>query len=154
MAIKGKLFTDGGARGNPGPAGIGGVLEFTKESKRTPRFFKDYIGEATNNQAEYQAVLAGLGMAAEAGVTELDVYLDSELIVKQLSGWLFFAIFIYEEAFHRSSIKMVVFEYITPFNRSRGFKFIFLAARALTPSNRISNIGFDSNLEITRIVNI
>ncbi|MFC1721646.1 ribonuclease HI family protein [Patescibacteria group bacterium] len=83
----GKLFTDGGSRGNPGPAGIGGILEFTDgNSVSTPRVFKEYIGEATNNQAEYHAVLAGLRLAAEAKLDEIDVYLDSELIVKQLRG--------------------------------------------------------------------
>ncbi len=87
MATKGKLFTDGGARGNPGPAGIGGVLKIEADSGETrTKSFKEYIGEATNNQAEYQALLAGLRLAAELKVEELIVNLDSELIVKQLRG--------------------------------------------------------------------
>lgn len=80
--MTGTLHTDGGARGNPGPAGIGYVL---KAGKKTITF-GDYIGEATNNQAEYQALVRGLMQARAAGVTDLTCYLDSELIVRQLNG--------------------------------------------------------------------
>ena len=76
-----KLFTDGGARGNPGPAGIGGVLFKDKEQVDQ---FSEYLGEATNNQAEYKALLKGLELALENKVEDLDCYLDSELVVKQL----------------------------------------------------------------------
>lgn len=79
--IKAILHTDGGARGNPGPAGIGVVLEIGGEKKG----FKKYIGETTNNQAEYQAIILGLEKAKEAGAEELECYLDSELVVKQLN---------------------------------------------------------------------
>ena len=75
------LHTDGGARGNPGPAGIGVVLEMGGEKKT----FKKYIGEATNNQAEYQALLLGLEEAQKAGADEVSCLLDSELVVKQLN---------------------------------------------------------------------
>ena len=78
--IKATLHTDGGARGNPGPAGIGVVLKVGAKE----HLFKKYIGEATNNQAEYQALLLGLEKAKEEGVTEVECYLDSELVVKQL----------------------------------------------------------------------
>jgi ribonuclease HI len=81
--IKAELYTDGGARGNPGPAGIGGVL---KIKKRVPVEFSEYIGKTTNNQAEYRALVRGLKLANENGVSELICYLDSELIVKQLRG--------------------------------------------------------------------
>lgn len=87
MSLKAELYTDGGARGNPGPSGIGAVLKFVDNgTKYSSKLLKEYIGEATNNQAEYQALLAGLGLAKEAGVTELKVFMDSELIVKQLKG--------------------------------------------------------------------
>ena len=81
---KAKLFTDGGSRGNPGPSALGYVLldendgEIKKES--------EYLGITTNNQAEYRALLTGLGDALMHGVKELDVYMDSELIVKQING--------------------------------------------------------------------
>ena len=77
------LYTDGGARGNPGPAGIGFVL--TVGSKPAIMVGK-YIETATNNQAEYQALLAGLQRAKAEGVTDLRCFLDSELVVKQMRG--------------------------------------------------------------------
>lgn len=77
-----KLFTDGGARGNPGPAAIGGVLY---EDKQILDSFSKYIGETTNNQAEYQALIKGLEVALEHNIKELSCFLDSELVVKQLN---------------------------------------------------------------------
>lgn len=77
-----ELYTDGGARGNPGPAGIGVVLKVKSKKSKV----KKYIGKATNNQAEYQALLAGLELAQSNGVDELKVFMDSELIVKQMQG--------------------------------------------------------------------
>ncbi len=77
------IHTDGGARGNPGPAAIGVVIEedgqvVYKEGK--------CIGAATNNQAEYQAVVLALQKAKELGGEELEFHLDSELVVRQLNG--------------------------------------------------------------------
>ena len=77
-----KLFTDGGARGNPGPAAVGGVLYKGKERIDT---FSECIGETTNNQAEYQALIKGLELAVKHKVKELICYLDSELVVKQVN---------------------------------------------------------------------
>lgn len=77
------LYTDGGARGNPGPAGIGGVI-YTNSVKVGE--FSHYIGEATNNQAEYKAFIKGLELAKGHDIDELECKLDSELIVKQISG--------------------------------------------------------------------
>ncbi len=79
---KATLHTDGGARGNPGPSGIGVVLDL--EGKQY--LFKEFIGSGTNNQAEYRAVLLGLEKAKELGADEVDVFLDSELVKEQLSG--------------------------------------------------------------------
>lgn len=76
------IYTDGGARGNPGPAAIGAVLY--DEEKNTVAEVSEYIGETTNNQAEYKAVIAGLEKARELGAAEVDFFLDSELVVKQL----------------------------------------------------------------------
>lgn len=77
------IYTDGGARGNPGPAGIGAVLY--DEQKNIVAEISEYIGETTNNQAEYKAVVAAITKAKELGAKELDFYLDSELVVKQLN---------------------------------------------------------------------
>ena len=78
------LHADGAARGNPGPAGAGAVLfdergEIVAELRR-------HLGRATNNRAEYEAVVMGLEEARRRGVEEIVVRLDSELIVKQLRG--------------------------------------------------------------------
>lgn len=81
--MKATLFCDGGARGNPGPAGIGFVLEV---SEAPVICHGEYIGEATNNVAEYRALIAGLRRAAATAVTELSVFLDSELVVRQMQG--------------------------------------------------------------------
>lgn len=78
------INTDGGARGNPGPAAIGVVIRDAK-NKIVFQAGK-YIGETTNNQAEYQAVVFALEKAHELGATELEFNLDSELVVKQLNG--------------------------------------------------------------------
>ncbi len=77
------LFTDGGARGNPGPAGIGGVL--CNEKKEKIFAYAKYIGATTNNQAEYQSLIFALEQARRRGAEEVICYLDSELIVKQLN---------------------------------------------------------------------
>jgi len=78
------IYSDGGARGNPGPAGIGAVLYDSE--KNIIAEISEYLGEATNNQAEYQAIISALEKAQELKAEELECYLDSELVVKQLSG--------------------------------------------------------------------
>jgi ribonuclease HI len=82
--VKARLSTDGGARGNPGPAAFGYVLEAEDGTVLDAR--GEAIGVATNNVAEYSALVAGLEKAAELGVTELEVVSDSELLVKQMTG--------------------------------------------------------------------
>ena len=81
---RGVLSSDGGARGNPGPAAIGVVLRV--EGKEAPVTVSETIGATTNNAAEYRALLRGLVEAKRCGVTELECRLDSELVVKQLRG--------------------------------------------------------------------
>lgn len=79
------LHTDGGARGNPGPAGIGVVLQWTDADGVKKEWTEgDYIGEATNNVAEYSALIRGLEEAKKIGAHEVECYLDSELLVKQM----------------------------------------------------------------------
>ena len=78
------LWTDGGARGNPGPAAYAYVLETEDGTVLDAR--GEAIGHATNNVAEYSALVAGLRRAAELGVTALELRSDSELMVKQMRG--------------------------------------------------------------------
>ena len=82
--MKARLSTDGGARGNPGPAAFGYVLEADDGTVLDAR--GEAIGVATNNVAEYRALIAGLEAALAAGVDELEVVSDSELVVKQMRG--------------------------------------------------------------------
>ena len=82
--MKARLWTDGGARGNPGPAAFGYVLE--AEDGHVLAAHGEAIGVATNNVAEYRALIAGLGKALELGLSELEVVSDSELLVKQMTG--------------------------------------------------------------------
>ncbi len=77
-----EIFTDGGARGNPGPAGIGVVIWSGNTLVGT---YSKYIGDATNNQAEYQAVIFGLEQAKRLRAEEVEFYLDSDLAVNQLN---------------------------------------------------------------------
>jgi ribonuclease HI len=78
------LFADGGARGNPGPAAYGLIL-YDAEGNELLRRAR-CIGRTTGNVAEYRAVIAGLELAGRLGIGELDVYLDSQLVVRQLTG--------------------------------------------------------------------
>ena len=82
--MKAKLSTDGGARGNPGPAAYGYVLE--AEDGTVLAAHGETIGTATNNVAEYRALVAGLEKAQELQVDEVEVVSDSELLVKQMRG--------------------------------------------------------------------
>ncbi len=82
--MKATLFADGGSRGNPGPAASGAVLY--DEHGHVLREVGTFLGVATNNVAEWTGLLTGLEAAIELGVRDLAIRLDSELVVKQLSG--------------------------------------------------------------------
>ncbi len=78
------VYTDGASRGNPGPAAIGAVVY--DESGREVHTVSQRIGRATNNEAEYRAAIAGLEAALALGAREVQLIMDSELVVRQLSG--------------------------------------------------------------------
>ncbi len=78
------INTDGGARGNPGPAGIGVVIK--TEGGEIVYQHGGYVGETTNNVAEYKALIKALEIAHEMGATTTKINMDSELIVKQMLG--------------------------------------------------------------------
>jgi ribonuclease HI len=78
------LYVDGGARGNPGPSGVGVVI--TDENGNELARANDYIGVATNNAAEYRALLLGLERARALGAREVEVVNDSELVARQVAG--------------------------------------------------------------------
>ncbi|MBP6945108.1 ribonuclease HI family protein [Patescibacteria group bacterium] len=77
--------TDGGSRGNPGPSGIGVVIEDAKTGEVLEEHAK-FLGRTTNNQAEYQAVILALSRAVALGAKEIEIVADSELLIKQANG--------------------------------------------------------------------
>jgi ribonuclease HI len=82
-----RIFCDGGARGNPGPAAIGAVvLDATAEPPRVLASVSETIGVATNNVAEYTALIRGLEVAAAYGAPRIEVRADSQLLIRQLEG--------------------------------------------------------------------
>ena len=84
MSLSLTLHSDGGSRGNPGPAGAGAVL-YDDQGVEVAALSR-YLGRTTNNEAEYQALLLGLNEAKRLGAARLTVKMDSELIVRQLEG--------------------------------------------------------------------
>ena len=79
-----RVFTDGASRGNPGPAGLGVVIE--DEQGTRLRGLHRWLGRATNNEAEYHALIEGLKAVAEWHPDRLEVYLDSKLVAEQVQG--------------------------------------------------------------------
>ena len=84
MAVKAIIYTDGGSRGNPGPSALGVVV--TEESGKVLKEYSHYLGEVTNNQAEYEAVIFALQKAKQLRIKEVELRVDSELIGRQLLG--------------------------------------------------------------------
>ena len=126
------IYTDGGARNNPGPAGIGAVL--MDENKKIAAEISEYIGEATNNQAEYKAVIAAMDKAQKLGAEELEFYLDSELVVKQLSRE------------YKVKNKDLAPLFIQVYNKSMGFKkvtFKHIPRELNKEADRLVNLAID-----------
>jgi len=82
--VKVSLYTDGGARGNPGPAGIGVVIK--NKGGQTIKEIGKFIGNTTNNEAEYRALIEGLVACLDKTISEVGCYSDSKLVVNQLNG--------------------------------------------------------------------
>jgi ribonuclease HI len=87
MSKKLKIYTDGGARGNPGPAGIGIVIIQVRDGQeKITKQISRYIGEKTNNEAEYQAIITALEQAKGLKAQEIEIISDSELVIRQCQG--------------------------------------------------------------------
>ncbi len=78
------MYTDGASRGNPGPAAYAVIL--CSDGDKVIKKFARYIGNTTNNEAEYQGLIAGIQEALKVGGEELEVVSDSELTIKQMNG--------------------------------------------------------------------
>ena len=85
MSTSLRVRTDGGSRGNPGPSGIGVVIE-DRETGETLEEHHRYLGVTTNNQAEYQAVILALQRCVALEATSVEVLADSELLIRQANG--------------------------------------------------------------------
>ena len=126
------IYTDGGARNNPGPAGIGAVL-MSEDEKAIARI-SEYIGNTTNNQAEYRAVIAAIKKAKELGAEELNFYLDSELVVKQLNRE------------YKVKDKDLALLFVQIYNISLGFKkitFNYIPREMNEEADRLANEAMD-----------
>lgn len=127
-----RLHTDGAARGNPGPAGIGVVLFDPRGevADRTARF----IGTTTNNVAEYTALIAGLQRAFELGARRLDVYSDSELMVRQLNG---------QYRVKNEGLKPLFRQAVSLAARFEAVRFIHVPREQNREADRLANQGID-----------
>jgi ribonuclease HI len=90
-SVHAEMYCDGASSGNPGPSGIGVVINFIGEGKRHPgknasHRISEFIGTATNNVAEYSALLKGLETARSLGVQNIKIFMDSELLARQING--------------------------------------------------------------------
>ena len=84
MHLKLNVYSDGGARGNPGPAAL--AFLFIAENNEVVKVQSRFLGKRTNNQAEYEALIAALESAAQFGADEIVCHLDSELVGKHMTG--------------------------------------------------------------------
>lgn len=131
--MKATLHTDGGARGNPGPAGIGVVL--AAEDGEVIAEIAQGIGEATNNIAEYAALIAGLELALSKGVTHVDIYVDSELVVSQLLGkW----------KIKKDTLRPLAVEARALMNRFESFTISHVKRELNADADKLANQGMDA----------
>ncbi|MDD2916377.1 MAG: ribonuclease HI family protein [Candidatus Gracilibacteria bacterium] len=132
------IYTDGGARNNPGPAGIG-VFIADENGKPLERRHK-YLGIATNNQAEYQGALHGIRRGIELGAREIELRMDSNLVIEQLSG---------NFKIKNPELKMI-FEEIRELLQNWGGKITFTHVRREfnKEADRLSNVAMDEGMGI------
>jgi ribonuclease HI len=126
------IFSDGGARGNPGPAGIGAVL-YDQEKNKIAEVSK-YLGETTNNQAEYKALIEGLKKAKEFNVQEVECFLDSELVVKQLKR---------EYKVKNQELAPLFLEVYNLSQNFKNIKFIHVPREKNKEADRLANLAMD-----------
>lgn len=129
------IHSDGGARGNPGPAGIGAVLH--DEQGILLAEVSKFIGHTTNNQAEYQALLAGLEQALILGASQVECFLDSELVVKQINREY--------KVKHKelAPLFLAVYNLLTKF---KGYRFVHIPRAQNKEADRLANEAMDKGV--------
>ncbi len=126
------LWSDGAARGNPGPAGTGAILK--APDGRVLAAEGRYLGHTTNNVAEYKALLMGLERALELGVKRIEVRADSELLIKQLLG---------EYRVKNEGLKPLHAEASALLGRFEAFKLSHVRRELNTEADQLANAGID-----------
>lgn len=133
------IYTDGWARFNPGPAGIG-VFITDEAGKKVEARYK-YLGIATNNQAEYQGALHGIRRGIELGATEIELRMDSNLVVEQLSG---------NFKIKNPELKVIFTEIRTLLQNWGGrIEFIHIRRELNKEADRLSNVAMDEGMGIS-----
>jgi ribonuclease HI len=131
--MKLKIYTDWWARNNPGPAGIG--IYITDRDGRPIERRHKYLGIATNNQAEYQWALHGIRRGIELGAREIELYMDSQLVINQLS-WMF--------KIKNKELAEIKFEIEKIINDWWGkIQFIHVPREQNKEADRLSNVAMD-----------
>jgi ribonuclease HI len=127
------VYTDGGSRGNPGPAWCG-VFVADQDGNSVEKRFK-YIGVATNNIAEYTAALLGISRAIDLGATEFELRADSKLVIEQLSG---------NYKIKNPELKKIFLEIQERIGKWWGkISFIHVYREQNTEADRLSNVAMD-----------
>lgn len=121
------IYIDGAARGNPGPAGVGIVL---KEGNKTIKALYKYLGDTTNNIAEYSALITGLQEAVALGYKNAKLYLDSKLVVQQLKG---------DYRVKNNNIKILFDKAIDLINKFENIKIIKIERRENKEADKLAN---------------
>lgn len=133
-----QLFSDGAARGNPGPAGVGVVIK--DSAGEVVEEIAEYLGETTNNQAEYQALQKGLQRATELKIKNIEVFLDSELIVKQLRG---------EYAVKHPALLPLYEEIKQYLKKFSSVKIAHVPRERNKEADRLANLGIDRHFSVS-----
>jgi ribonuclease HI len=127
-----KVFTDGGARGNPGPAAIGVVI--IGPDGKTVVTHGEYIGNATNNQAEYRALVWAIDELARRKIGSVEFCLDSELVVKQMQG---------SYKVRDEKLKDLAMQALRGLNRIPQFRFVHIAREKNADADSLVNEALD-----------
>ncbi|HYV33582.1 MAG TPA: ribonuclease HI family protein [Candidatus Limnocylindria bacterium] len=130
------IFTDGGARGNQGPAGIGVV--FLDQAQNIIGRHKKYIGEATNNVAEYKALILVLEQALVIGAEDLNINMDSELVVRQMQG---------KYKIKEPTLQLLAKDVIELMNKFKNVGFHHVARELNKEADKLVNIAIDEAVQ-------
>lgn len=130
------IHSDGAARGNPGPAGAGAVVEDShgRVVAEVCRYLSD---EMTNNQAEYHALILAVKEALEKGATRLKIYADSELVVKQVNG---------EYKVKNDGIKPLHQEAMALLRKTGGYEIEYIPREKNKRADKLANLAIDGQM--------